>query len=176
MKGGSPKMAKVEGPSGKANLEVQDTAVGRETVTVRRKVTLILPSETQASVAELMRKSGARDEAELFSIALGVLEFALWAKEQGYTVAAVNPEGRVVTEMERRKVRRLPLRLEFRDWLALGVLIGIGVFYAIVILVGLFFVRSLDDAIKLFSEVAKVLGPVAGVIVAFYYERERRIG
>jgi hypothetical protein len=93
-------MAKVESPSGKANLEVQDTAVGRETVTVRRKVTLILPSETQASVAELMRKSGARDEAELFSIALGVLEFALWAKEQGYTVAAVNPEGRVVTEMD----------------------------------------------------------------------------
>ena len=121
-------MAKVEGPSGKANLEVQDTAVGRETVTVRRKVTLILPSETQASVAELMRKSGARDEAELFSIALGVLEFALWAKEQGYTVAAVNPEGRVVTEMERRKVRRLPLRLEFREQLAVGVLIGIGYF------------------------------------------------
>jgi cytosine/uracil/thiamine/allantoin permease len=45
--------------------------------------------------------------------------------------------------------------------------------YAVVILVGLFFVRSLDDAIKLLSEVAKVLGPIAGVIVAFYYERQR---
>jgi len=166
-------MAKVEGPSGKANLEVQDTAVGRETVTVRRKVTLILPSETQASVAELMRKSGARDEAELFSMALGVLEFALWAKEQGYTVATVNPEGRVFTEMELRKVRRLPLRIEFREQLALVLLSVIGGLYAIVILVGLFFVRSLDDAIKLFSEVAKVLGPIAGVIVTFYYERER---
>jgi hypothetical protein len=173
MKGGSPKMAKVEGPSGKANLEVQDTAVGQETVTVRRKVTLILPPETQASVAELMRKSGARDEAELFSIALGVLDFALWAKEQGYTVATVNPEGRVVTEMERHKVRRPPLHLEFRDWLALGVLGVIGLFYAFPIFFGVLFVRSLDDAIKLLSEVAKVLGPVAGVIVAFYYERQR---
>jgi hypothetical protein len=44
--------------------------------------------------------------------------------------------------------------------------------YAVVILVGLFFVRSLDDAIKLFSEVAKVLSPIAGVIVTFYYEGE----
>jgi capsular polysaccharide biosynthesis protein len=74
---------------------------------------------------------------------------------------------------ERRKVRRLPLRLEFREQLALVLLSVIMGLYAIVILVGLFFVRSLDDAIKLLSEVAKVLGPIAGVIVAFYYERER---
>jgi cytosine/uracil/thiamine/allantoin permease len=31
----------------------------------------------------------------------------------------------------------------------------------------------MDDAVRLLSEVAKVLGPTAGVIVAFYYERQR---
>jgi hypothetical protein len=45
--------------------------------------------------------------------------------------------------------------------------------YAVVIVVSLFFIRTMDDAVRLLSEVAKVLGPIAGVIVTFYYERER---
>jgi cytosine/uracil/thiamine/allantoin permease len=53
---------------------------------------------------------------------------------------------------------------------------GIFTLYAVVIVVSLFFIRTMDDAVRLLSEVAKVLGPIAGVIVAFYYERERRIG
>jgi cytosine/uracil/thiamine/allantoin permease len=52
---------------------------------------------------------------------------------------------------------------------------GIFTLYAVVIVVSLFFIRTMDDAVRLLSEVAKVLGPIAGVIVTFYYERERRI-
>lgn len=73
----------------------------------------------------------------------------------------------------RRPVRRPPIRIGFREQLALVLLGGILSLYAVVVIVGLFFVRTTDDAIKLLSEVAKVLGPVAGVIVAFYYERQR---
>jgi cytosine/uracil/thiamine/allantoin permease len=49
---------------------------------------------------------------------------------------------------------------------------GIFTLYAVVIVVSLFFIRTMDDAVRLLSEVAKVLGPIAGVIVTFYYEGE----
>lgn len=69
-------------------------------VEVRKQITLLLPDETRALMAELMRKANAKDEAELLSLALGVLEFALWAKEQGWTIAAVDDKGRIAAEME----------------------------------------------------------------------------
>lgn len=69
-------------------------------VEVRKQVTLLLPDETRRLMAELMKKADARDEAELISLALGVLEFALWAKEQGWKVAAVDDEGNIKAEME----------------------------------------------------------------------------
>ena len=75
----------------------------------------------------------------------------------------------------RRRIRRPPIKLSFRERLALILLGGIFTLYAVVIVVSLFFIRTMDDAVRLLSEVAKVLGPIAGVIVTFYYERERRI-
>ena len=71
------------------------------------------------------------------------------------------------------RIRRPPVKLSFREQLALMLLGSILALYAIVVVVGLFFIRTVDDAIKLLSEVAKALGPIAGVIVAFYYERQR---
>lgn len=73
----------------------------------------------------------------------------------------------------RRPIRRPLFKLSFREQLALVLLGGVLLLYAVVIFVGLFFIRTMDDVIKLLSEVAKVLGPIAGVIVAFYYERQR---
>jgi len=78
-------------------------------------------------------------------------------------------------EYVRRRIRRPPIKLSFRERLALILLGGIFTLYAVVIVVSLFFIRTMDDAVRLLSEVAKVLGPIAGVIVTFYYERERRI-
>ncbi|MFA0750325.1 MAG: hypothetical protein SLRJCFUN_000728 [Candidatus Fervidibacter sp.] len=73
----------------------------------------------------------------------------------------------------RRRIRKPPIKLGFREQLALILLGGILLLYAVVIVASLFFIRTMDDAIKLLSEVAKVLGPIAGVIVAFHYERQR---
>ncbi|MFA0750326.1 MAG: hypothetical protein SLRJCFUN_000729 [Candidatus Fervidibacter sp.] len=69
-------------------------------VEVRKQITLLLPDETRRLMAELMKKADVSDEAELFSLALGVLEFALWAKEQGWTVVAVDDKGNIKAEME----------------------------------------------------------------------------
>jgi len=80
------------------SLQATATFAGQKEV--RKQITLLLPDETRALMAELMQKAEAKDEAELLSLALGVLEFALWAKEQGLTVAAVDDEGHIVAELE----------------------------------------------------------------------------
>jgi hypothetical protein len=79
---------------------LQESVAITEQVEVRKQITLLLPNETRVLVVELMRKAGVSDEAELFSLALGVLEFALWAREQGWTIVAVDDKGNIKAEME----------------------------------------------------------------------------